>query len=298
MNLNFNYNGKTLLENWWVVVKENFETIQTVFNNHRTNSVIDHPDSSVTTAKLADKSVTTAKLADKLVTAAKLSDKSVTADKLADDVNNKFVKLEQKDESINQRIDELAASMAGVVGNMRSVTFKWIGDPPEPYLMPGGEPWVDINLDGMFAIDGKPCGNSGSQQCWINDASVAGNGMTYIVAQFNTKTYNVSVHSSDTKVEQGYADNIYTVTVAEYNAYTEDDGKGGLLLFSGITTLKGSFEFPIYLTDILEIVNKNTDDISELKSQVTVLDAVTTVMREELGTMTAALDAINGETEE
>lgn len=95
MNLNFNFNGKTLLKNWWSIVKANFQTIQDTFNNHKTNPVIDHPDKSVTTTKLDDKSVTAAKLADKAVTASKLANQSVTADKLADDINNEFTNLEQ-----------------------------------------------------------------------------------------------------------------------------------------------------------------------------------------------------------
>lgn len=51
---------------------------------HRTNPVLDHPDGSVTTAKLAAGAVTTAKIADGAVTTAKLADGAVTAAKITD----------------------------------------------------------------------------------------------------------------------------------------------------------------------------------------------------------------------
>ncbi len=56
----------------------------TTLSSHRTSPVLDHPDSSVTTAKLADSAVTTAKLADAAVTTAKLADSAVTTAKLGD----------------------------------------------------------------------------------------------------------------------------------------------------------------------------------------------------------------------
>jgi hypothetical protein len=61
------------------------ETTQggTTLSAHRTAAVLDHPDGSVTTPKLADGGVTEPKLADGAVTANKLADGSVTAPKLA-----------------------------------------------------------------------------------------------------------------------------------------------------------------------------------------------------------------------
>ena len=53
-------------------------------DGHRTKEVLDHPDSSVTTPKIADKNVTTEKIADKNVTTPKIADKNVTTEKIAD----------------------------------------------------------------------------------------------------------------------------------------------------------------------------------------------------------------------
>ncbi len=54
------------------------------FDAHKNASPIDHPDLSVTTAKIADGAITTAKLADGAVTTAKIADLAVTTAKLAD----------------------------------------------------------------------------------------------------------------------------------------------------------------------------------------------------------------------
>ena len=53
-------------------IDRNNANFQTQITNHRNASVLDHPDGSVTTAKLADNSVTTSKIANGAVTADKI----------------------------------------------------------------------------------------------------------------------------------------------------------------------------------------------------------------------------------
>lgn len=103
MKLNFNFSGKTLLKDWWKIVRDNFTAIQTdhnelsdSVNTHKTAEVIDHPDKSVTSTKIADKAIHTEHIAnyaitkDKVVNGAvttdKIADKSITANKLALDI--------------------------------------------------------------------------------------------------------------------------------------------------------------------------------------------------------------------
>ena len=62
MKLNHNYDGKTRLRHWHPIVKENFKAIEEHansvdasiegYNDHRTASELDHPDNSVTDAKI------------------------------------------------------------------------------------------------------------------------------------------------------------------------------------------------------------------------------------------------------
>ena len=103
MKLNFNFSGKTLLKDWWKIVRDNFTAIQTdhnelsdSVNTHKTAKVIDHPDKSVTSTKIADKAIHTEHIAnyaitkDKVVNGAvttdKITDKSITVNKLALDI--------------------------------------------------------------------------------------------------------------------------------------------------------------------------------------------------------------------
>ena len=90
MKLNFNFDGKTLLKDWWKIVRDNFTAIQTdhnelsdSVNTHKTAEVIDHPDKSVTSTKIADKAIRTAHIANYAITKDKVANGAVTTDKIA-----------------------------------------------------------------------------------------------------------------------------------------------------------------------------------------------------------------------
>ena len=91
MKLNFNFDGKTFLSKWWKIVRDNFTAIQTdhnelsdSVNTHKTAEVIDHPDKSVTSTKIADKAIHTEHIADYAITKDKVVNGAVTTDKIAD----------------------------------------------------------------------------------------------------------------------------------------------------------------------------------------------------------------------
>lgn len=68
-------------------VNENYDaavTINTGLSSHKNAAVLDHPDQSVTTAKIKDANVTTSKLADEAATTAKIAASAVTTVKIAD----------------------------------------------------------------------------------------------------------------------------------------------------------------------------------------------------------------------
>ena len=90
MKLNFNFDGKTFLSKWWKIVRDNFTAIQTdhnelsdSVNTHKTAEVIDHPDKSVTSTKIADKAIRTAHIANYAITKDKVANGAVTTDKIA-----------------------------------------------------------------------------------------------------------------------------------------------------------------------------------------------------------------------
>lgn len=89
MNLNFNFNGKTLLRNWWKIVEENFRTIQTAINDHlnkftehKTAAELDHPNKSVKQKHIADKAVGQGQIADYAVGQTQLAQYSVSSAKI------------------------------------------------------------------------------------------------------------------------------------------------------------------------------------------------------------------------
>lgn len=91
MKLNFNFDGKTFLSKWWKIVRDNFTAIQTdhnelsdSVNTHKTAEVIDHPDKSVTSTKIADKAIHTEHIANYAITKDKVVNGAVTTDKIAD----------------------------------------------------------------------------------------------------------------------------------------------------------------------------------------------------------------------
>lgn len=90
MKLNFNFDGKTFLSKWWKIVRDNFTAIQTdhnelsdSVNTHKTAEVIDHPDKSVTSTKIADKAIRTAHIANYAITKDKVANGAVTTGKIA-----------------------------------------------------------------------------------------------------------------------------------------------------------------------------------------------------------------------
>lgn len=136
MNLKLNFNGKTLLKDWWKIMLENLTTINTRFEAHRTTYPMDHPNKSVQKNHIADKAVGTDQLDDYSVTATKLAQYSVSAAKIypgavqtahIKDVNITKAKLEQ---SLQEQLDSFQ---------------EYIDSPPE--VADGSVTWDKINMN-------------------------------------------------------------------------------------------------------------------------------------------------------
>jgi len=116
MKLNLDFTGATLLKEWWQTVKANFEAIQ----SHSTEGIIDHPDKSVTSEKIADYAVKTMKLANESVSAGKiatdavrtthLKDGNVTMAKLHGDVQTQLNNFQNHINNPSQEIADYAVT--------------------------------------------------------------------------------------------------------------------------------------------------------------------------------------------
>lgn len=113
LNLNFDlYKGTTRLKQWYKEVKAHFTQVQEAHNTledavstHKTAAIIDHPDKSVTTSKIADEAIGTAQMADGAVTVEKLANNSVTRIKLADDVSGEMDGLKAEHGNLKETVD-------------------------------------------------------------------------------------------------------------------------------------------------------------------------------------------------
>ncbi|SET62083.1 hypothetical protein [Paenibacillus sp. NFR01] len=77
-------NGNEKISESYTKINDNFDGVDTAATAHKTAATLDHPDGSVSTAKLADKAATRAKIGDNAVGTGQLGDAAVTAAKLAD----------------------------------------------------------------------------------------------------------------------------------------------------------------------------------------------------------------------
>lgn len=84
MDLKLNFNEKTLLKDWWKIIKENLITIGTNHEKHRTEESLDHPAKSVKQTHIADGAVGNKQLANRSVTTDKLAQNSVISDRIAE----------------------------------------------------------------------------------------------------------------------------------------------------------------------------------------------------------------------
>ncbi len=90
MNLNFNFDGKTLLKNWWGVVKANFRKIQDTFNAHKA----DYDDFKADTYRNENSL-------------------SENYSKLSDSLNREITARTDGDSELGRRIDNLTIEMDG-----------------------------------------------------------------------------------------------------------------------------------------------------------------------------------------
>ena len=157
MQLNFNFNGKTLLRNWWGIVKENFQTIQTAFadhlnkfTEHKTSVELDHPDKSVKQKHIADYSIGTQQIEQYTVTGPKIypaavqtshiKDKNVTMPKLSQDLPNIIISVQNG--LVWQNDCDLIWQSAGT--EIHKVTYNQSSDTGE----------VEVYVSGRLIVNG------------------------------------------------------------------------------------------------------------------------------------------------
>ena len=240
MKLNFNFSGKTLLKDWWPIVKENFKTIETDHNTlsdkldteitQRTNADVGLADKITAETKAresADSSlssrinneVTIRQAADNELQ--RNIDSEITERQTADTNISNSVKAEESarksaDKELKARIDEINANTETTIlfGDKKQHTVKFVA-PSKPTLYFDGQQeydgesmTVDITLKDAFYIDGKQIAGTFSEPC-IN---VPIDGI-YIVVRYDFINNMCHISPSSTSVPSSISGDVWTFTL-------------------------------------------------------------------------------------
>lgn len=240
MKLNFNFSGKTLLKDWWKIVRDNFTAIQTDHNTlsdkldtettQRTNADVGLADKITAETKAresADSSlssrinneVTIRQAADNELQ--RNIDSEITERQTADTNISNSVKAEESarksaDKELKARIDEINANTETTIlfGDKKQHTVKFVA-PSKPTLYFDGQQeyegesmTVDITLKDAFYIDGKQIAGTFSEPC-IN---VPIDGI-YIVVRYDFIKNMCSISSNSTSVPSAISGDVWTFTL-------------------------------------------------------------------------------------
>ena len=240
MKLNFNFSGKTLLKDWWKIVRDNFTAIQTEHNTlsnkldteitQRTNADVGLADKITAETKAresADSSlssrinneVTIRQAADNELQ--RNIDSETTERQTADTNISNSVKAEESarksaDKELKARIDEINANTETTIlfGDKKQHTVKFVA-PSKPTLYFDGQQeydgegmTVDITLKDAFYIDGKQIAGTFSELC-IN---VPIDGI-YIVVYYDFIKNTCSISRSSTSVPSAISGDVWTFTL-------------------------------------------------------------------------------------
>lgn len=240
MKLNFNFDGKTLLKNWWKIVRDNFTAIQTDHNTlsdkldteitQRTNADVGLADKITAETKAresADSSlssrinneVTIRQAADNELQ--RNIDSEITERQTADTNISNSVKAEESarksaDKELKARIDEINANTETTIlfGDKKQHTVKFVA-PSKPTLYFDGQQeydgesmTVDITLKDAFYIDGKQIAGTFSEPC-IN---VPIDGI-YIVVRYDFIKNTCSISPNSTSVPSAISGDVWTFTL-------------------------------------------------------------------------------------
>lgn len=244
MKLNFNFSGKTLLKDWWKIVRDNFTAIQTDHNTlsdkldteitQRTNADVGLADKITAETKAresADSSlssrinneVTIRQAADNELQ--RNIDSEITERQKADTNISNSVKAEESarksaDKELKARIDEINANTETTIlfGEKKQHTVKFVA-PSKPTLYFDGQQeydgesmTVDITLKDAFYIDGKQIAGTFSEPC-IN-VPIDG---VYIVVRYDFSNNMCSISSNSTSVPSAISGDVWTFTLYHIN---------------------------------------------------------------------------------
>lgn len=270
LNLDFSkYIGINRLKQWWKEVKKHFEQVQTA-HNALEDAVA--AESTKLATEITQRTNADIALSDRIN--AEANTRTTEDNALRQGISGEAAARTEADNEIKSSISEFKEKY---LGDGSTVTFEWIGDVPEAELAnpaTSSEPSVNIDLSGMFKLDGVPCGTMTETLVLLNyteddngTITEFNNGITYIVASFNPKTKQISVTWSDTLVESAVTNNIWTFTAAKYDCYVTKYNSDNYTISSGTgTPYTGSAK--VDKENLEDKINRNSQMIGQLQNPI------------------------------
>lgn len=212
MKLDFNYDGKTKLKDWWGKIKANFQTVQDGFNN--LDSKVDK--------EIYDRQAADNVLQDNIDTE---TSKRQSADNLLQqNINKEIADRQQQDGNLQSQINKIneTSGREALFGKHKIQFVTDLGIPVVQFegeqMYHGDEITVKIGDYNMsFYIDGvhKSSGRNA-------DMSIPANGTSYIVVKYDFELEDISVSVSETYVESTIENGRWQFTAYEYSNFNYD----------------------------------------------------------------------------
>ena len=212
MKLDFNYDGKTKLKDWWGKVKANFQTVQDGFNN--LDSKVDK--------EIYDRQAADNVLQDNIDTE---TSKRQSADNLLQqNINKEIADRQQQDGNLQSQINKIneTSGREALFGKHKIQFVTDLGIPVVQFegeqMYHGDEITVKLSDYNMsFYIDGvhKSSGRNA-------DMSIPANGTSYIVVKYDFELKDISVSVSETYVESTIENGRWQFTAYEYSNFNYD----------------------------------------------------------------------------
>ncbi len=269
LNLDFSlYKGVTKLKQWYKEVKAHFTQVQEAHN--ALEDTVEAESGKLST-EITQRTNADIALSDRINAEANTRSS-------ADAALGQRITTEEnaRTESDNEIKASIAQMRADYFGDGSMLTFEWTGEVPNARFVSEDscEPCVDVDLSGMFELDGVPCGTMTETEILLNyvennngEVTSFNNGVTYIIASFNTKTQEIEVTWSDEYEETSVTDNICRFTAARYYIETQANSSGGYSFIANSGT-PYKVSATVSKAALMDKVEQNSKAISALQDNI------------------------------
>lgn len=278
-------------------VKQNSENIA----SHKSADVLDHPDKSVTTEKIADKAVSTEQIADYAVESAKIASDAVLTEHIKDK-NITKAKLSADLTAILDKVKDATPSTGGLISSSDKAKLDGIAEGATKTVVDDA-----LNATSTNPLQNKVVTTELKKKVSVYKVSGFLGADTYYRLPFEVGEYFILKNDGTediSKLLYGYNESWYNPSVYYWFSNTIKAGNTALCYMEQTVVDAGDIDghdggVAVYeLNESFAQILQNQSKITALQQQVGALDSTLAILKDNLGTMSDMLDLINGVTEE